>query len=286
MRNMDKVAFPYRSATHLAFLHVVGESGAWAKHGLDVDYNRSIAKDEAHHAISSGAVEFVGGNHISTYGKRARGDNWVYVGQTLNAVHCKLAVRPDSGINSVADLKGKKIGIRGAHPALNDWLFLKQRGLDVDRGDVELVRESTRIGIGGRRRHAGRAGGGSQQAQGARAALALDPRQACRCGAVDVARPSVRRGRGAEDHRPRAAADDLVHHHLVEPELRREKSRHRRALPEGPDRGRPLHEDASPRRASRSSRRSTPRKASSITRRPPGCITTSRRWWTPTSIRP
>jgi ABC-type nitrate/sulfonate/bicarbonate transport system substrate-binding protein len=139
MRNMDKVSFPYRSATHLAFLHVVGEAGGWARHGLDVDYNRSIAKDEAHHAVSSGAVEFVGGNHISTYGHRARGDNWVYLGQTLNAVHCKLAVRPDSGINSVADLRGKKIGIRGAHPALNDWLFLKQRGLDVDRDDVELV---------------------------------------------------------------------------------------------------------------------------------------------------
>jgi ABC-type nitrate/sulfonate/bicarbonate transport system substrate-binding protein len=141
MSNMDKVSFPYRATTHLAFLHVVGQSGAWARHGLEVNYDWQISKSDAHRAVESGEVEFVGGNHISTYGKRARGDQWVYIGQTLNSVQCKLVVRPDSGINSVADLRGKRIGTRGNHPGLNDWLFLKQRGLDVDRGDIELVRE-------------------------------------------------------------------------------------------------------------------------------------------------
>jgi ABC-type nitrate/sulfonate/bicarbonate transport system substrate-binding protein len=136
---MDKISFPYRATTHLAFLHVVGQSGAWAKHGLDVSYDWQISKSDAHHAIESGQVEFVGGNHISTYGHRARGDQWVYLGQTLSTVQCKLCVRPDSGIISVADLRGKKIGVRGSHPGLNDWLFLKQRGLDVDRGDIELI---------------------------------------------------------------------------------------------------------------------------------------------------
>jgi len=146
MRNLDKVSFPYRATTHLAFLHVVGESGAWEKQGLDVNYNWQISKADAHRAVASGEVEFVGGNHISTYGHRARGDQWVYLGQTLNAVHSKLAVRPNSGINSVQDLRGKKIGIRGNHPGLNDWLFLKQRGLDVDRGDIELVRKVDGVG--------------------------------------------------------------------------------------------------------------------------------------------
>ena len=31
---MDKVSFPYRSSSHLTLLHVIAESGAWAKHGL------------------------------------------------------------------------------------------------------------------------------------------------------------------------------------------------------------------------------------------------------------
>jgi hypothetical protein len=139
--NLEKIAFPYRSADHLPFLYVVGESGAWAKHGLDVDYDRPISKTDAHDAVASGAVEFVGGNHISTYGKRARGDRWVYLGQTLNSVNPKLVVRPDSGINSIADLRGKRIGTQGNHPGLNDWLLLRQRGLDVDRGDFEFVRK-------------------------------------------------------------------------------------------------------------------------------------------------
>jgi ABC-type nitrate/sulfonate/bicarbonate transport system substrate-binding protein len=140
-KNMDKVSFPYRATTHLAFLHVVGQSGSWAKHGLDVNYDWQISKTDAHHAVASGEVEFVGGNHISTYGKRARGDQWVYVGQTLNSVHSKLVVRPDSGIKGIEDLRGKRVGTRGNHPGLNDWLFFKQRGLDVDRDDFEFVRE-------------------------------------------------------------------------------------------------------------------------------------------------
>jgi ABC-type nitrate/sulfonate/bicarbonate transport system substrate-binding protein len=139
MRNIDKVSFPYRSSTHLNLLHVISESGAWAKHGLDVNYDFQISKTDAHRCVTSGEIEFVGGNHISTYGHRARGDRWVYLGQTLNSVSPKLVVRPDSGINGLADLHGKKIGTRGNHPGLNDWLLLRQRGLDVDRGDIEIV---------------------------------------------------------------------------------------------------------------------------------------------------
>jgi ABC-type nitrate/sulfonate/bicarbonate transport system substrate-binding protein len=34
------------------------------------------------------------------------------------------------------------VATRGSHPALNDWLYLKQHGLDTDRDDVELVRQT------------------------------------------------------------------------------------------------------------------------------------------------
>ena len=138
---MDKISFPYRAASHLVLLHVINESGAWAKHGLDVNYDCQILKKEAHQAVASGDVEFVGGNHISTYGHRARGDDWVYLGQTVNSYNLALCVRADSGINTLADLRGKRVGTRGNHPGLNDWLLLKQRGLDVDRDEVELVKE-------------------------------------------------------------------------------------------------------------------------------------------------
>ncbi len=138
---MDKIFFPYRSGTHLVLLHVIGESGSWEKHGLDVDYNRHISSSQAHDAVLKGDVEFVGGNHVSTYGHRARGDNWVYLGQTLNKVNMRLVVRTDSGIDGVSDLRFKKVGTRGSHPGLNDWLYLKQRGLDADRDEVEIINQ-------------------------------------------------------------------------------------------------------------------------------------------------
>ena len=136
---MDKVHFPYRAASHLTLLHVVAESGAWEKHGLDVDYDYQISSSDAHRLVPTAEVEFVGGNHVSTYAHRARGDSWVYLGQTLNQVNTKLVVRPDSGINGVADLREKVVGTGGSHPTLNDWLYLKQRGLDVDRDDVVIA---------------------------------------------------------------------------------------------------------------------------------------------------
>lgn len=146
---MVKIQFPYRSNHHLMLLHVIAESGSWEKHGLDVDYDRPISAHAAEEAVTSGSVEFVGGNHISTYGRRARGDNWVYLGQTVNAVPGrKLVVRADSAINSIADLRFKKIGTRGAHPKLNDWLQLKQHGLDVDRDEVEIVDQMPLAGDG------------------------------------------------------------------------------------------------------------------------------------------
>jgi NitT/TauT family transport system substrate-binding protein len=138
---VDHISFPYRSFSHLTLLHVIAESGSLEKHGLEVDYDRYISSTEAHRAIPNGEVEFVGGNHVSTYGHRARGDDWVYLGQTVNYVDHQLVVRSDSDIRAVSDLKGRKVGTRGSHPELNTWLYLKQHGLDCDRDEVELVNQ-------------------------------------------------------------------------------------------------------------------------------------------------
>jgi ABC-type nitrate/sulfonate/bicarbonate transport system substrate-binding protein len=137
---LQKISFPYRAVTHLNLLHVIAESGAWEKYGLDVKYDFQVAKGDAHRLVGSGEVEFVSGNHLSSYAKRTEGDKWVYLGQTLNCVMPKLVVKPDSGIKKLSDLKGKKVGTVGSHPGHNDWLLLRQRGLDVDRDDFEFVK--------------------------------------------------------------------------------------------------------------------------------------------------
>ena len=48
---MEKINFPYRSESHLPFLHVVGQSGSWEKHGLQVDYDKFISSADAHNNV-------------------------------------------------------------------------------------------------------------------------------------------------------------------------------------------------------------------------------------------
>jgi ABC-type nitrate/sulfonate/bicarbonate transport system substrate-binding protein len=134
---MDKIHFPYRSDSHLPFLHVIGKSGSWAKHGLDVEYDYFISSEDAHNNVANGSVEFVGGNHLSPYIRRPKGDRWVYLGQSVSLLNHRMVVRPDSGISRVADLRGKVVASKGQHPGLNTWLFLKQNGLE---GECQLER--------------------------------------------------------------------------------------------------------------------------------------------------
>lgn len=138
---MDHVQYPYRSSSHLVLMHVINECGAWERHGLVVDYDKGINRDDAHKLVPTGEVEFVSGNHVSTYAARARGDTWAYLGQTISKNNLSLVTRPDIGIEKLEDVRKRKFGSRGRHPGLNTWLYLKQNGLDPDTDQVEIVRE-------------------------------------------------------------------------------------------------------------------------------------------------
>ena len=138
---VDHVNFPYRSSSHLALMHVINECGAWERQGLDVDYDKIINREDAHELVPTGEVEFVSGNHVSTYAARARGDTWAYLGQTVSKNKIALITRPDIGIEKLEDVRGRKFGSRGRHPGLNTWLYLKQNGLDPDTDQVDIVRE-------------------------------------------------------------------------------------------------------------------------------------------------
>src|SRR6266849_923559 len=107
---MDRISFPYRSSSHLVLLHVVAESGAWEKHGLEVDYDRHISSGEAHRVVPAGEVEFVGGNHVSTYDHRARGERCVYLDRMRNTNTAQRVGRRTIGRDGLADLNGRKVG--------------------------------------------------------------------------------------------------------------------------------------------------------------------------------
>ena len=138
---MDHVQFPYRSTSHLALMHVINETGAWERNGLKVDFDKIISRGDAHDLVPTGEVEFVSGNHVSTYAARAKGDTWQYLGQTVSKNNLFLITRPDAGINKLEDVRKRKFGNRGRHPGLNTWLYLKQAGLNPDTDQVELVTE-------------------------------------------------------------------------------------------------------------------------------------------------
>ena len=137
---MDTLHFPYRSSSHLALMHVVAESGSWEKQGVRVEYDKGISRSDAHALVPTGQVEFTSGNHVSTYAARVHGDNWVYLAQSVSNNNLALVVRHDSGINSLKDIGKKRFATKGRHPQLNDWLYLKQHGYDIDKDEVEFLK--------------------------------------------------------------------------------------------------------------------------------------------------
>ncbi|HTN71878.1 MAG TPA: ABC transporter substrate-binding protein [Methylomirabilota bacterium] len=131
----------YRSNSHAPFWVVAGKSGVWGKNGLDVDTSPQLVREKAVEALKSGHVDLISGNHHNLYVRNAKnGEDFVHLAQaTNNWTENKLVVSP--ALRSVQDLRGKKIVADklNSHAGLNIWLFLRQEGLDVDRGDVELV---------------------------------------------------------------------------------------------------------------------------------------------------
>ena len=131
----------YRSNSHAPFWLVAEKSGSWKKNGLEVDTSPQLIREKAVESLKSGRVDLISGNHHNLYVRNAKnGEDFVHLAQaTNNWTENKLVTRPE--IRSIADLRGRKVVADKltSHAGLNVWLFLKQEGLDADRGDVELV---------------------------------------------------------------------------------------------------------------------------------------------------
>jgi ABC-type nitrate/sulfonate/bicarbonate transport system substrate-binding protein len=136
-----KLRIIYRSNSHAPFWLVADKSGAWQKNDLIVGTSPQLVREKAVEALKNSHVDVISGNHHNLYLRNAKnGEDFVHLAQaTNNWTENKLVVTP--GIRSVQDLKGKKIVADKltSHAGLNIWLFLKQEGLDVDLGDVELL---------------------------------------------------------------------------------------------------------------------------------------------------
>ena len=140
MSERKKLRVIYRSNAHAPLWVVAEKSGLWGENGLDVDTSPQLVREKAVESLKDGSVDVISGNHHNLYARNAKGEDFVHLAQAANTWTDNL-IMIQNGIQSVQDLRGKKIAIDklNSHSGLNVWLFLRQEGLDVDRGDMDLV---------------------------------------------------------------------------------------------------------------------------------------------------
>jgi ABC-type nitrate/sulfonate/bicarbonate transport system substrate-binding protein len=131
----------YRAPTHVPLWKVMEEGGFLAKHGLTMQFGSLEDKRaRATAGLLAGDLDFVSGNHHNLYARRAlNAEPFVHVAQVHNRWNQRWMVA-GPGINSLADLKGKRVCINklDQHPGLNVWLYLCRNGLTAGK-DLELL---------------------------------------------------------------------------------------------------------------------------------------------------
>ena len=138
---MPELKIIYRSESHAPFWVVAEQARIWEKNGLKVNTSPELGRERAVEALKNGYVDLISGNHHNLYARRAQNrEDFVHLAQLGNRWTENHLIVSDA-INSVQDLRGKQIAVdsKNSHAGLNVWLFLRQEGLDLDKGDYDLV---------------------------------------------------------------------------------------------------------------------------------------------------
>ncbi len=96
--------------------------GLAARHGFELDVVHLGSKNATSVALQAEAADVIVTDWIWVSRQRAEGRDFVFVPHSVAAGH--LVVAPDAGIESVADLRGRKLGIAGG-PVDKSWLLLR-----------------------------------------------------------------------------------------------------------------------------------------------------------------
>jgi NitT/TauT family transport system substrate-binding protein len=137
---LKKVTFAWNAgAPCLLAVTVAKDKGFFAKHGLDVDLiNYSGSTDQLLETLATGKADAAVGMALRWLKPMEQGFD-VKIVASLHGGCMRLLVPADSGINEVADLKGKTIAISDMNsPSKNFFAIqIKKAGLDPDT-DVEF----------------------------------------------------------------------------------------------------------------------------------------------------
>ena len=136
-----KIKVFYRAPSHVPLWKVMEAGGFNEKHGFEFELGSLEDKRKrATEGLLTGDIDIVSGNHHSLYARRGlHAEPCVHIAQVNNQWNQHWMVAKD-GINSAADLRGKRISMnkRAGHPGLNLWLYLKQQGLE-DGKDLQII---------------------------------------------------------------------------------------------------------------------------------------------------
>jgi NitT/TauT family transport system substrate-binding protein len=103
-------------------LDVIKEKGLDKAEGVELEVVELANKDATNVALQGGAVDMIVTDWIWVSRLRAEGRDYTFAPYSL-AVG-SVMVRPDAGISTVADLKGKRLGVAGG-PVDKSWLLLR-----------------------------------------------------------------------------------------------------------------------------------------------------------------
>ena len=117
-------------------LDVVKRQNLDLKQGVNVEVVPLASKNATAVALQGGAVDVIVTDWIWVSRQRASGLDYTFAPYSIAAGG--IVVRPDSGIETLADLRGRKIGVAGG-PVDKSWILLQayaRKRLDIGLADI------------------------------------------------------------------------------------------------------------------------------------------------------
>lgn len=148
---MEKIVAYQRSKTNDVLLTIMKEKEIWSKFGLDLEAryvpSGEVDLDEVDQHVKAGKANLIFGHHFTPYAARAKKDGIRYSCVASISNRCSLVICAKPPIQSIQELKGKRIAVLGTHPRLTLWRMLTLEGIKVDEGEVEFVRHAARAEV-------------------------------------------------------------------------------------------------------------------------------------------
>lgn len=114
------------------------DKGNYREHGIRLDIRSGNGSSSAHRLVANGDSDFAYGSCAAMVNLVAKGAPLISVGVIDAAGTEAIIVRPDSGIRSIKDLKGKKI-LTTANAGVNTFFPLVLRNAGLQLSDVNLT---------------------------------------------------------------------------------------------------------------------------------------------------